>query len=143
MVGAMLLGEFAWSIENLSTALSPDIDPHARNEWRCCGDQCALPQLVEQLESGQAPEADVAAIMGRAHAYAEGRDPEQVAVTATAPEDVGLTTETFSDSVPRRTPAAPAAAREAPRPTSPAQPAMDPVLHDIYRRESAGSRDPA
>jgi len=139
MVGAMLLGEFAWSIENLLNRViaktlirTPGMMSLLRESVR------AVPQLVEQLESGQAPELDVAAIMSRANAYAEGREPDQAAATPTAPEDLALSTETFSDSVPRRAPAAPAAAREAPRPTSPAQPAMDPVLHDIYSRESAG-----
>jgi chemosensory pili system protein ChpA (sensor histidine kinase/response regulator) len=139
MVGAMQLGEFAWSIENLLNRViaktlirTPGMMTLLRGAVR------AVPQLVEQLETGKAPEIDVAALMMRAHAYAEGREPEQAAAAPTAPEDLALGTETFSDSVPRRTPAAPAAAREAPRPTSPAQPAMDPVLHDIYRRESAG-----
>jgi chemosensory pili system protein ChpA (sensor histidine kinase/response regulator) len=139
MVGAMLLGEFAWSIENLLNRViaktltrTPGMMSLLRQSVR------AVPQLVAQLESGATPDLDIAAIMGRAHAYAEGREPEQAAATPTAPEDLAAGTATATDSVLRRAAAAPAAAREAPRPTSPAQPAMDPVLHDIYRRESAG-----
>ena len=36
-----------------------------------------LPQLVDQLETGRAPSAEVGLIIGRAHGYAEGRDFEQ------------------------------------------------------------------
>ncbi len=137
MVGAMLLGEFAWSTENLLNRIiaktlirTPGMMAVLREAVH------ALPQLVEQLESGRAPGFDVAGIMSRAQAYAEGREPEQAAAAPTAPEDLPQGAETFSDSVPRHAP--PAAAREGPRPTSPAEPAMDPVLHDIYSRESAG-----
>ncbi len=137
MVGAMLLGEFAWSTENLLNRIiaktlmrTPGMMTVLREAVR------ALPQLVDQLESGRQPELDLASIMGRARAYAEGREPEQATAAPTAPEDLPQDTETFSDSVPRHAPTT--AAKEGPRPTSPARPAMDPVLHDIYSRESAG-----
>ncbi len=137
MVGAMLLGEFAWSTENLLNRIiaktlirTPGMMGVLREAVR------ALPQLVEQLDGGRAPEFDIAGIMARAQAYAEGREPEQAAAAPTAPEDLVQGGETFSDSVPRQAPSP--APREGPRPTTPATPAMDPVLHDIYSRESAG-----
>jgi chemosensory pili system protein ChpA (sensor histidine kinase/response regulator) len=137
MVGAMLLGEFCWSAENLLNRIiaktlvrTPGMMAVLREAVR------ALPQLVEQLENGRATDFDVASLMARAHAFAEGREPDQVATGTIAPEDLAQGGETFSDSVPRRAPAA--APREGPRPTTPAAPAMDPVLHDIYSRESAG-----
>ena len=63
MVGAQLIGEFAWSLENLlnraidGTLARDDvvgiIEPAAN----------ALPELVEQLEVGTEPEFDVDALM--------------------------------------------------------------------------------
>ena len=137
MVGAMLLGEFCWSAENLLNRIiaktlirTPGMMAVLREAVR------ALPQLVDQLEGGPTPEFDIASLMARAHAYAEGREPEQTTTGTIAPEDLAQGGETFSDSVPRQ--ASTATAREGPRPTTPAPPAMDPVLHDIYSRESAG-----
>jgi chemosensory pili system protein ChpA (sensor histidine kinase/response regulator) len=137
MVGAMLLGEFSWSAENLLNRIiaktlvrTPGMMAVLREAVR------ALPQLVEQLDNGRATDFDVANIMARAHAYAEGREPDQVATGTIVPEDLAHGGETFSDSVPRHAPET--APREGPRPTTPAPPAMDPVLHDIYSRESAG-----
>ena len=138
MVGAMLLGQFSWSVENLLNRIiaktlirTPGMMAVLREAVR------ALPQLVEQLENGRASEFDVAGIMSRSLAYAEGREPDQGGATGTlAPEDLAHGAEAFSDSVPRQAPAS--TPREGPRPTTPAPPAMDPVLHDIYSRESAG-----
>ncbi len=136
MVGAMLLGQFCWSAENLLNRIiaktlvrTPGMMAMLREAVR------ALPQLVDQLEGGRTPDFDIPGIMARALAYAEGREPEQVTATSTA-HDLTLGGETFSDSVPRQP--ATAEPREGPRPTTPAPPAMDPVLHDIYSRESAG-----
>jgi chemosensory pili system protein ChpA (sensor histidine kinase/response regulator) len=137
MVGAMLLGEFCWSAENLLNRIiaktlirTPAMMAVLRESVR------GLPQLVDQLENGRGTDFDVVNLMARAHALAEGREPDQVATGTIVPEDLAQGGETFSDSVPRHTTAA--APREGPRPTTPATPAMDPVLHDIYSRESAG-----
>jgi chemosensory pili system protein ChpA (sensor histidine kinase/response regulator) len=137
MVGAMLLGQFSWSVENLLNRIiaktlirTPGMMTVLREAVR------ALPQLVEQLENGRASDFDIANIMARAQAFAEGREADQVATGTMAPEDLAHGVETFSDSAPRQ--ASDASPREGPRPTTPAPPAMDPVLHDIYSRESAG-----
>ncbi|HSC05273.1 MAG TPA: Hpt domain-containing protein, partial [Steroidobacteraceae bacterium] len=137
MVGAMLLGAFSWSVENLLNRIiaktlirTPGMMTVLREAVR------ALPQLVEQLENGRASDFDIANIMARAQAFAEGREADQVATGTMAPEDLAHGVETFSDSAPRQ--ATNASPREGPRPTTPAPPAMDPVLHDIYSRESAG-----
>jgi chemosensory pili system protein ChpA (sensor histidine kinase/response regulator) len=80
MVGARNVGEFAWSIENLlnrvisgTLARTPGMLALLR------GGIAALPQLVDQLEHGTAPRADVGLLIARAQAFAEGRDPEGVA----------------------------------------------------------------
>src|SRR5690348_14420125 len=66
MVGARDLGEFAWSIENLLNRVldntltrTPQILTVLREAV------AALPELVEQLETGQAPRADMAEIASR------------------------------------------------------------------------------
>src|SRR5262249_4178179 len=60
MVGAQLIGEFAWSIENMLNRVinktlerTPDIMTLMRDAV------ATVPQLVEQLETGRNPAADV------------------------------------------------------------------------------------
>ncbi len=74
MVGARMLGEFAWSIENLLNRLidktrtrTPGMMSLLRNAV------AALPSLVEQLEVGRPVSVPVDGIMARAFAYAGGR----------------------------------------------------------------------
>ncbi|MBV8805731.1 MAG: Hpt domain-containing protein, partial [Sinobacteraceae bacterium] len=74
MVGARELGEFAWSIENLLNRIldntltrTPQIVEVLRDAVN------ALPDLVEQLETGRAPRVDAASIAARANAIAAGK----------------------------------------------------------------------
>lgn len=74
MVGARDLGEFAWSIENLlnrvldnTLSRTPQIVEVLRDAVN------ALPELIEQLETGRAPRVDAPAIAARAHSIATGR----------------------------------------------------------------------
>jgi chemosensory pili system protein ChpA (sensor histidine kinase/response regulator) len=136
MVGAKQIGEFCWSIENLLNRIlnktltrTPGMLSVVREATE------VLPQLIEQLETGNAPSADLRSIMSRAEAYAEGREPEQHTTTTTTSEDLIGAADELLESASLQ--AAPGREREAPRPTTPARPAMDPVLHDIYSRESA------
>jgi len=80
MVGARPIAEFGWSIENLLNRIidktltrTPGMMLLLRSAV------AALPQLVEQLESGRPPTAPVSEIMARAFAYSEGRDGELAA----------------------------------------------------------------
>jgi chemosensory pili system protein ChpA (sensor histidine kinase/response regulator) len=127
MVGARSIAEFAWSIENL---LNRIIDktlsrtPGMMSLLRSA--VAALPPLVEQLESGRPVSLPVEALMSRAFAFADGRDPEQTKGAA-ASED-----RTVSDASSAATSwggtsiatAAPVAA-------------MDAALHEIYSKETA------
>src|SRR5580692_2664874 len=87
MVGAGAIAEFGWSIENL---LNRIIDktlsrtPGMMTLFRAA--VAALPQLVDQLESGRQSSVPVDTIMARAFAYADGREAEQLGA-ALAPED--------------------------------------------------------
>jgi chemosensory pili system protein ChpA (sensor histidine kinase/response regulator) len=122
MVGAQLIGQFSWSIENLlnrlinqtlqvTPAVVEFIDEAA----------AALPQLVEQLEIGIAPRADVRLLMKRAEAFAEG-DPDAASMTS---ESLRLDL----DSLPEPVQVAAETTGGAP---------MDPVLAGIFVRETRG-----
>lgn len=114
MVGAERIGEFSWSIENLLNRLinrtlvrTPPMISfvlHAAD---------AVPELVEQLEVGTEPSADINLIMARASAFADG-DPSAAELALTAPATQGES----QDEAP---------ALE-----------MDPVLLDIFSKETAG-----
>ncbi len=124
MVGARAIAEFAWSIENLLNRIidktlsrTPGMMALLRNSV------AALPQLVEQLETGRAIGTPTEALMTRAFGYADGRDPEQAKVNI-APED-----RAGSDASSATTSWAGATA--APKPI------MDATLHDIYAKETS------
>jgi chemosensory pili system protein ChpA (sensor histidine kinase/response regulator) len=123
MVGARAIAEFAWSIENLLNRIidktlsrTPGMMALLRNSV------AALPQLVEQLESGRPVNTPIETLMTRAFAYADGRDPEQAKVNI-APED-----RAGSDASSATTSWAGAAAAQ--------KPSMDAALHDIYAKET-------
>jgi chemosensory pili system protein ChpA (sensor histidine kinase/response regulator) len=121
MVGAQSIAEFGWSIENLLNRIidktlsrTPGMMTLLRNAV------AVLPQLVEQLETGGQNPVPIEALMARAFAYADGREADQGTVTL-APED------RMAEAAPAR-PATPAA---------PERPAMDPMLHDIFSKETS------
>jgi chemosensory pili system protein ChpA (sensor histidine kinase/response regulator) len=131
MVGARSIAEFGWSIENLLNRIidktlsrTPGMMALLRSAVG------ALPQLVEQLETGRHNPLPIEALMARAFAYADGRDSEQAATTL-APEDRGSMTAPAMTmtAVIEEAAAAPVAA--------PDPPAMDPMLHDIYSKETS------
>jgi chemosensory pili system protein ChpA (sensor histidine kinase/response regulator) len=122
MVGARSIAEFGWSIENLLNRIidktlsrTPGMMTLLRSAV------AALPQLVEQLETGRHNPVPIEALMARAFAYADGREVEQ-ATAVLAPEDRV---------------AAPLAAAESAAPAAAEPPPMDPVLHDIYSKETS------
>jgi chemosensory pili system protein ChpA (sensor histidine kinase/response regulator) len=124
MVGARGIAEFAWSIENLLNRIidktlsrTPGMMALLRNSVS------ALPQLVEQLETGRPISTPTETLMTRAFAYADGRDPEQAKVNV-APEDrAGSDANSATTSW--------AGATAAPKPS------MDATLHDIYSKETS------
>jgi len=113
MVGAERIGEYCWSVENLLNRLI--------NRTLVCTppmiefiiDAAAVvPELVEQLEVGADPAADVDLMIARANAFAEG-DPNAAVLTIAAPAAVEI--EDAADGLE-----------------------MDPVLLDIFSKETAG-----
>ncbi len=112
MVGAQLIGEFAWSIENLlNKIINQTLEPTPSMVSFITEASAALPQLLEQLEIGRPPKLDVQLLMRQAGAFADG-DPDAADLT-------GLSLR----------PPAPAAAPE---------PGMDPVLAEIFVKEMRG-----
>jgi chemosensory pili system protein ChpA (sensor histidine kinase/response regulator) len=118
MVGAQLVAEFSWSLENLLNRLinqtlevSPAMLAFIQEAVK------ALPQLIEQLEVGLPPKTDVHLLMQQAEAYAEG-DPDAESLTG---QSLRLPALQETDG-------------------SPGEPAssMDPVLADIFVKELRG-----
>jgi chemosensory pili system protein ChpA (sensor histidine kinase/response regulator) len=119
MVGAHLIGAFAWSIENLVNRVIDKTlsrTPGMIAVMRAAVG--ALPHLIEQLETGRVPPVPIEDIMARAYALADPRHAEQSQVLL-APEDRAR-----SEGEPVTTQPAHAMG-------------MDPVLHDIYSKETA------
>jgi len=113
MVGAERIGEYAWSVESLLNRLINKtlVRTPPMVEFILAASN-ALPELVEQLEIGTAPDTDISLLMARANAFADG-DPDAAVLTIATPESE------------QRVEAA--AALE-----------MDPVLLDIFSKETAG-----
>ena len=162
MVGARLIAEFGWSIENLLNRLIDKTLSRTPGMMALLRSAVVeLPQLVEQLESGRQTLAPVSDLMARAFAYADGREPgaglaedSPTSLETKIPEPATPAPPTAADSVPAA--AAPAdeaidhphaaqtgvaapvhepiaeAARE-----PAARPTMDPLLHDIYSKETS------
>ena len=141
MVGARDLGEFAWSIENLVNRVLDNTltrSPAILETLRAA--VAALPQLVSQLDSGEAVSADVVGISSRAHALAAGRQAGTGRAAAEGTEEEGDGSSHAATAAGRT--AAPAAPSPAPAPKPPAPPAAKPsipddTLRDIYARETA------
>jgi chemosensory pili system protein ChpA (sensor histidine kinase/response regulator) len=128
MVGAERIGEFAWSVESLlnrvidgTVARTPELMGFMRRAGQ------GIAELLEQLEVGTPPVAEISALMAEAEALAR-RAPEP----ATTPDDPGEA-EVDADATGRASPQATGLA-VLPAPTAPA---MDPVLLDILTREVA------
>jgi chemosensory pili system protein ChpA (sensor histidine kinase/response regulator) len=147
MVGARSIAEFGWSIENLLNRImdktlsrTPGMMALLRSSV------AALPQLVEELESGRHNSVPIEALMARAFAYADGREADQGTVTLTEDRTSATATVVATATGIARAPAAPApAAMPAATPAAAepivaaaaSPPVMDPMLHDIYSKETS------
>ncbi|MDH3273419.1 MAG: Hpt domain-containing protein [Gammaproteobacteria bacterium] len=113
MVGAERIGEYCWSIENLLNRLINRtlVQTPPMVDFIIAA-AAAVPELIEQLEVGVEPSADTSLLMARANAFAEG-DPNAAVLT--------VSPQMLADAVKE-------------------EPAleMDPVLLDIFSKETAG-----
>lgn len=113
MVGAERIGEYAWAIENLLNRLiNRTLQRTPPMVEFVATAAAAVPQLVEQLEIGSDPESDINLYIARANAFADG-DPNAAVLNIEA---------------------------ALPAPASAEKPAleMDPILYDIFSKETAG-----
>ena len=113
MVGAERIGEYCWAVEDLLNRLinrTLTRTPPMIDFIQVAA--AAVPELVEQLEVGTAPTSDISLIIARANAFAEG-DPNAAVLTIATP------------------------ASAEPLEEEPAL-EMDPVLYDIFSKETAG-----
>ena len=112
MVGAERIGEFCWSVENLLNRLInrtlTRTPPMVDYIVEAAG---AVPELIEQLEVGSEPSADIALLIAKANAFAEG-DPNAAVLTSSRPAKAEVEEEPALE--------------------------MDPVLLDIFAKETAG-----
>src|SRR5690606_11351069 len=125
MVGAQMIGEFAWSIENLlNRVINQTLDPTPSMIEIITEAADVFPQLIEQLEVGIPPRADVQLLMKRAEAFAEG-DPNAARISS----------DSLRLPAPDETEAPAGASADG---AAAAEPAMDPVLADIFVKETLG-----
>jgi len=152
LVGAALLGEFAWKVENmLNRVLDQSIAPHEGVQSVVSAAIDALPQLRSALTGEAVVTAPVAAIMDTAERIAAGQEDARIADLAPT------ATETVRRIVRRRVPRIRASAADIPSDSlvgiepadepvvvatddvieAPVMPPIDPVLLEILRSEVA------
>lgn len=151
LVGARLLGEFAWKVENmLNRVLDHTITPHDGVQALIRHAVDALPQLKSALEGESTPGAPIAAIMETADRLAMGDNAfvEDVAkssvhtvrtkVKRRVPRDTIAAVPTAAFAGYGQTPSEPVeAAPMEPPYVAPPLPPVDAVLLDILRTEVA------
>ncbi len=115
VVGATALAEFSWSVENLLNRLLDKTVTRTPPILQTLREAVAvLPQLIDHLDGGVPPVADVPGLSARAHALAAGRAVEPGAGSG-------------SPAI---------AALPVIEPTPASEPDADPTLRDIYARET-------
>ncbi len=136
MVGALLIGEFAWAFENLLNRVIDQTIP-ADDAMFGLIEQAlaALPQLVEQLESGLTPQADIRALMTGADAMSRGEQAAPAEPAAQAEPEAAAPAE-FSVEDLEETVLAPGI--EVLEAAEPGAGGMDPLLYEIFSRETEG-----
>ncbi|HEX7011944.1 MAG TPA: Hpt domain-containing protein, partial [Steroidobacteraceae bacterium] len=141
MVGAQLIGEFAWAIENmLNRVINKTLDRTPDMMSLLRESVAAVPQLVEQLESGRDPGVDVAKLINRANAIAGVRPsaPSQAQPHAAAQPTAIPAQRAAEATVSARTDqrSAPDAQKKTHEAAS--TPPIDHALKEIYAKETAG-----
>ncbi|NLO80816.1 MAG: response regulator [Xanthomonadaceae bacterium] len=90
LAGALLLGELAWSVENLlNRVLDGTVQQGPEIHALVAETIAVLPALIEQIQGGPAPQQDILALMRRAEALAQ---PGQAAAPAALPSSVAPAT---------------------------------------------------
>lgn len=131
LVGAVHIGEYAWSLENmLNRVLDRTIDVTDKMVGLVEQALEVVPELVEALKDGREPSADVQALMDRAFAVVE----EAKHGAAPSPEE--RLVQEAQDASGAGQPAG-----DGPSAETSIEHIMDPVLHEIFSKESSGHLD--
>lgn len=86
LIGAELLGEFSWSMENLlNRVIDGSVKASAAVYETLDEASAALPQLVEQIQGNRAPIDGLDELIARAHALSRGETPPAPTHPITAP----------------------------------------------------------
>ncbi len=140
LVGAQLIGEFSWSMENMmNRIISKTLDRTPEMVELLRQAVAALPQLIEQLESGRVPQANIGALVAWAYTFAGTRDQAKRSNTG----DTGIVP-ALKVSEPSSKPASVKPAGSATTSAVSANrvatidPPIDPTLHEIFSKEVAG-----
>ena len=139
MVGAQLIGEFAWSVENLLNRVIEGTlaDDEVLGVVNSAGR--ALPELVEQLEVGTEPDVNVDALMSQAWALAEGAiEDEKTTVVPRLEDQQPVKEAELSDEA---TALLPGYANEHEPEQLPLAIEMDTALLEIFAKETASHLD--
>jgi len=122
MVGALVVGELSWSVENM---LNHVIDGtlFMNDDIAAVLDEVSaeLPGLVEDFEKQRPPSTDTAALEARAHALASGDIPDTSAMPESGPDQATP----VADSTSGR-----------PEPAAETAEPIDPVLLEIFESET-------
>lgn len=142
MVGAWLIGEYAWAFENMFNDVLEGSTPPSTEMFQLVeAGNAAIPQLMDQLHTGVEPSIDIVALMDGAWAINAG-EPMPAASTSTiaalvlaqeqVPEPAEVAEPIADDSHQPETAAASEAVSMDER---------DPVLMEIFQEEAAGHID--
>ncbi|WP_421683348.1 response regulator [Stutzerimonas urumqiensis] len=134
MVRALIVGELAWSIENLlNRVLDRSVQPAGAVQQAVADAYALVPSLVEDYAAqAQRQRADADELACRAHALARGQQ-------VSTPTEASLTEEPAAE--PAIEPAAPAPAIVETTEAGSAHEVLDPQLLDIFRNEAENHLD--
>ncbi|HET8551959.1 MAG TPA: Hpt domain-containing protein [Gammaproteobacteria bacterium] len=138
MVGARRIGEFSWAVENmLNRVIDGTVEVREAIVELVADVLAALPELVEELEAGQAATTDIDILVRRAEAFSRNETPPEAAPELQAA--VADISTPAPEAPAAQEPVLPAVEEAASESTSEpvVEPAMDPALYEIFEKEAA------
>jgi len=142
MVGAWLFGEYAWAFENMFNGVLEGTAQHSAEMFQLVrAGSAALPQLMDQLQSGVEPSTNIEALMDGAWALNVGESlPANAIATIEAGADQLTPPAAPVETGQREQEAVSEVQTSTPMPVSEPEydGARDPVLMDIFREEAEG-----
>ncbi|MET0118821.1 MAG: Hpt domain-containing protein [Sedimenticola sp.] len=135
LVGAMTIGEFAWSIENMLNRVIDETVPISPELLGLLEESAAvIPELIDCQEQGTNPQADVDSLMERAFQLADPNYKPSPAAPAVEPEEAPVEAVEAEEPTAEVVPFPAEEAAEAAEPEPPVS--MDEGLLEIFSAES-------